>query len=131
MVEQNSNTEKILAELSKGILSGNQVADILNNPIEFPTGVIEKISLETALKYWNGRINYEEGDSIINNIYTFWVTNEYYFKNYKFPDIAWECYDAFDAGEYYRENDAKSINPTEKYTKPLIEELLKRRQHDY
>lgn len=127
VIEQNSNTDKILAELSKEILSGNQVADILNNPKDFPTGLIEKLSLETALKYWNGQIDYREGDYIMNNIYAFWVSNEYYVQNCKFSEIAWECYEAFDAGEYYRENIDRRVDPAEKYTKPLVERLLKKR----
>ena len=128
MTEQNSNTDKILAQLSKEILSGKQVADIFDNPRDFPTGLVEKLSLETALKYWHGQIEYRDGDCIMNNIYTFWITNEYYIKNYEFSDIAWECYDAFDAGEFYRENDDRRIDPAEKYTKPLVERLLKKRK---
>lgn len=48
-------------------------------------------------------------------------------KNYEFPTIAWECYLAFDSGEYCRQEDSKSVDPAEKYIKPLIEELLKKR----
>ena len=31
----------------------------------------------------------------------------------------------FDAGEFYRDHDDKSIDPSEKYTRPLVESLLK------
>lgn len=128
MTESNSNFENILKELSKEISDKKLVAHILNNPKEFPTELIEKLSLETALKYWNGKMSYEDGDCIMNNIYSFWIMNEYYFKNYGFSDIAWECYDAFDSGEYYRKEDAENIDPAEKYTKPLIEDLLRKRK---
>ena len=127
MTEKYINTDTILAKLSKEILSGNQVAVILNNPQDFPTVLIEKLSLETALKYWHGQIDYEDGDCTMNNLFNFWITKEYY-ENYEFSDIAWECYDAFDSGEFYRENDDRSIDPAEKYTKPLIERFLKKRQ---
>ena len=129
MSEENRNIEKILSELSKENLSGNQVSQILNNPKEYPKELVEKLSLETALKYWNGKMDYEDGDCIMNNVYAFWVTNEDYFENYEFPDIAWECYDAFDSGEYRRKDDAKNIDSAEKYTKPLIENLLRKRKH--
>jgi hypothetical protein len=109
-------------------LKGNQVAEILNNPIEYPTELIEKLSLETAMKFWDGKINYENGDCIMNNIYTFWVTNEHFFKNYGFSDIAWECFEAFDSGEYFRKEDKENIDLSEKYTKPLIENLLIKRK---
>ncbi len=123
----NSNTEKILAELSKEIFKATEVSIILGNPIEFPTELIEELSLATALKYWNGKMGFEEGDCIMNNIYDFWVTNEYFCKNYGFSDIAWECFEAFDSGEYYRKDDDENIDPAEKYTKPLIEKLLRKR----
>jgi hypothetical protein len=121
---ENINTDKILTD----ILSGIDIADIFKNPIEFPTELIEKLSLETALKYWKGNIDYSDGDSIMNHLYGFWLSDEKFYKNYGFSEIAWECYEAFDAGEYYREDDDKNIDPAEKYTKPLIEELLKKRQ---
>jgi alpha-L-fucosidase len=124
----NPNTDKILAELSKEIFNGNEVSIILGNPKEFPTELIEKLSLTTALQYWNEKIEYEDGDCIMNNIYNFWVTNEYYFNNYGLSDIALECFEAFDSGEYLREDDEKNIDPSEKYTRPLIENLLKKRE---
>jgi hypothetical protein len=124
VTEQNLNTDKILME----ILIGNQLDVILNNPREFPTELIERLSLETALKYSNGQIDYSDGDLIMNHLYSFWVTNDNYCKNSRFGDIAWECFEAFDAGEFYREDDDRNIDPAEKYTRPLIEELLKNRQ---
>lgn len=118
----------MLAELSKEILSGNQVADIFDNPKEFPTHLIEKLSLETALKYWTGQINYQDGDRIMNRMFAFWITNDYYVRNCPFSDIAWECYEAFDSGEYYRDGDDRSIDPAETYTRPLVENLLRKRK---
>lgn len=128
MTNLNSNTDKILAELSKEIFNENEVSIILGNPEEFPTELIEELSLATALKYWNEKIEYRQGDCIMNNIYNFWVTNEYYRNNYGFSDIAWECFEAFDSGEYYRKVDKENIDPSEKYTRPLIESLLKKRE---
>ena len=43
-----------------------------------------------------------------------------------FSDIAWECFEAFDAGEYYRSTGDSKLDPVDIYTKPLIEELLKK-----
>jgi hypothetical protein len=126
--EQKLTTEAILEKLSKELLNGNQVCDILNNPIEFPTRLIEEISLATALKYWKGEMDYFDGDCIMTNLFGFWVTDERYFKNRDFPDIAWECYEAFDSGQFVREHDDNSIVPSEKYTRPLVESLLRRRQ---
>ena len=49
MPEQKSNTDKILSELSKENLSGNQFALILESPINFPGELIEQLSLETII----------------------------------------------------------------------------------
>ena len=75
MINFNANMENILYELSRKDLNENQVADIFNNPIVFPAELIEKLSIETALKYWDGKITYNEGDRIINRIYDFWNWN--------------------------------------------------------
>ena len=121
------NIEKVLNYLSKEIYNNNEVENILNNPTEYPTDLIEKLSITTALKYWNGEMDYEAGDYIMNNLYSFWVTNDYYVKNYGFSDTAWDCFNAFDCGEYYREEDGSEIDPAEKYTKPYIEKILRER----
>ena len=124
VTKRNLITEAILTELSKEILNGNQVAAILGNPCEFPGKLIEELSLVTALRYWNGQMTYNEGDCIMNNLYIYWTTNKGLEKQYDFPSVAWECYLAFDAGEFYRGHDDKSIDPSEKYTRPLVESLL-------
>jgi hypothetical protein len=116
----------MLAALSKEILNPKLVNGILNNPIRFPTQLIEKLSLATALKYWNGQMSYREGDCIANNLFIYWTGNED-FKDLEFSDISFDCYLAFDAGEYYHEKEDRSIDPSEKYTRPLVEGLLRKR----
>jgi hypothetical protein len=128
VTEQNFTTETILAELSKELLNGNQVGVILNNPTKFPTKLIEELSLATALRYWNGQMTYRDGDCIVNNLYIYWMTSELIDKTDGFMGIVWECYLAFDAGEFYRDNDDRSFDPSEKYTRPLIESLLKKQK---
>ena len=126
MIKEN-DLEIILVELSKEIIHPQEVSNILGKPINFPTELIENLALITAIKYWNDEITYEDGDCIMNNIYRFWWTNETFVENYGFSETAWECYEAFDAGEYDRIEDDKEVDPAEKYTKPLIEDMLKRR----
>ncbi|HEV7349860.1 hypothetical protein [Telluribacter sp.] len=127
MTGQSADREKMLAELSCEILNASQVSYILNTPKEFPTTLIEALSINVALKYWKEQLSYEAADCIMNNLYSFWVTNDYFVKTYPFTEVAWECYEAFDAGEYYRDNDDKNVSPDVKYTRPLVEELLRKR----
>jgi len=127
MVNQDQITEKILARLSKELLTTNKTVHLLNNPKDYPKELIEKLSIETALKYWNGEIGFDDGDRIMNNLCGSCIHNETDFVNYEFPTTAWECFLAFDAGEFYRQEDDKSVDPSEKYTKPLIAEFLRKR----
>lgn len=122
MIDQNLTPEKILNEL----LIGNELGDILNNLREFPSELIENLSIIVALKFFKNEISYSDGDQIMNDVWGFWVTNDYYIENHPIPNNVYECYEAFDAGEYNRTDDDITVDPVEKYTKPLIEELLKR-----
>ena len=117
--------KELLERLSIKILSGQEVAEILGNPKDFPADVVEKISIETALQYWNGKIDFDDGDCIMNNLQSFWVTNKHFFRNFEFGKISWDFFEAFDAGEYIRPTDNPEIDPAEIHTKPQIERLLK------
>ena len=116
------NIENIIKE----ILSDKEIQDIIGLPNEYPHELIEKVSLQTALKYWNGEIDFSEGDSIMNGVYGYWLYTDKYSKKYEFSDIAWDCFNAFDSGEYIRSEDGPNVNPVKKYTKPQIESLLKK-----
>ncbi|MET1260050.1 hypothetical protein ABV409_11930 [Flagellimonas sp. DF-77] len=115
---------ELLSQLAKETASGTEVGKILGYPVDFPSELVETLSLQTAINYWHGKINYEDGDIIMNNLYSFWVTNTHYVQNFGFGKIAWNCYEAFDAGEYQRPTDPQDIDPVEAYTKPIIEKLL-------
>lgn len=119
------NINSILDKLSREQLNGNVVADILGKPKSFPTELVEKLSIEAALKYWNGDIDFADGDCIMNNLYSYWQLNPLHFESEGFSKLSMDCYEAFDAGEYRREEDGPEVNPEEKYTKPTIEEILK------
>jgi hypothetical protein len=125
--QQNHFIETILAELSNEILSWDQIQDILNS-VESPEKLIEDLSLATALKYWNGEMSYTKGDFIMNHLLSYWTASEFIDKNRMFSGIAWEVYLAFDAGEFYRHGEDRSINPSEKYTRPLVETLLRKQK---
>jgi hypothetical protein len=116
--------KEIHKKLSKGILNKNEVNEILGDSQKYPFELIEKISIDIAEKYLSGEIDYLYGDNVMNNLYSYWTSNQNYFKNYGFGKIAFECYEAFDNGEYLRKRNKPNDNPTEFYTKPLIKELL-------
>ena len=123
-----SNNHNIIKKLSKEILDNTEISNAFKNPNEFPSKLIEQISVEIAMNYINGKIDYIQADYVMNNIFSFWTSNNYYFENYAFPEFAFKCYEAFDEGEYYHKEDSIEIDPAEKYTKPLIRQLLKKRK---
>jgi hypothetical protein len=125
--QHNQLIETILAKLSEEKLSWVQVENILNL-VESPEKLIEDLSLATALKYWNGEMPYSKGDLIMNHLCSFWTASESIDKNRMFSGIAWEVYLAFDAGEFYRPGEDRSIVPSEKYTRPLVETLLRKQK---
>ena len=126
MIDKDSDRERMMIALSKEILSRTEVAIILKIADDYPKELVDNLALETALKYWSGEISFDEGDIIINNIFIGSTVNENSYNNFELPTIAWECFLAFDSGEFNREGDDKTFAPPEKYTKPLVEILLKK-----
>lgn len=112
----------LIARLSQELLSVDEVALILGNPLEFPEKMIEDLSIQTAFLYWEGELNFDSSNLIVNNLYNFWVQR--FSEEYGFGKIAWESFNAFDAGAYIRKSDSTETCPVEKYTNPLIEALL-------
>lgn len=119
------NTNDLLNLLSKRKLDVKEVHGILGNPKKFPTDLIEKISIETALKYWTNNLAFKDGDCIMNNLYFYWQLNPDNTAPENFSKISMDCYEAFDAGEYQHAQDGLEINPEQKYTKPMIAAVLK------
>lgn len=127
MQNQDHTIEKILFELSKENLNKDIIVDLFKNSQDHVTQLIEKLSLEVALQFWNGQITYLTGDVIMNKLLNIgYIFNKIHSKEYEFSTIAWECYLAFDAGEYYPKGDDRTLEPSEKYTKSYIEEVLKK-----
>ena len=79
---------KILNKLSLELLSGKDISEILDHPKEYPIKLVEKLSIEVAKLYWNGKMSFEEGDCVMNNLQSFWVTNDYFVKNSGFGKIS-------------------------------------------
>lgn len=41
------------------------------------------------------------------------------------PQLAFSLYQVFDQGEWFRSNDPPKNDPSEKYTKPVVEEIMR------
>ena len=115
----------ILQSLAARSYTGAEIDELLGSPTSFPSELVEKLSIETALNFWKGLFTFDEGDYIMNNLHSYWFANEAYCLNHEFPRVAYDCYLAFDDGEHLHGSKDSSIDPVELYTKPQIKELLK------
>ena len=95
------------------------IGDLFKKSQDHGTQLIEKMSLELALQFWNGQISYQDGNMfmylLLDIVRKF---NESNLNEYEFSNLAWECYLAFDDGEHYHIGDDKTVDPSEEYTKP-------------
>jgi hypothetical protein len=81
---------------------------------------LDALAIELARKYEQGRLLFEVCDAIVNDL--FGCTH--YFET--LPEEFAAVYAAFDAGEYYHDNN-RLEDPEEAYTRPMIREVLERR----
>ena len=84
------------------------------------------ILVHLAKNYLKGKCNYSYSDGVANNIHDFMMSGHYLnANNNSLADPAYSIYLAFDAGEYYRKEDDRSVEPHVKYTKAEIEQILR------
>lgn len=69
-----------------------------------------------AIEFANGELSYADGDVVMNELIHFSGCDDN-------PFIL-QIYQAFDAGEFYRNDDPKGTIPWQKYTLPLIMKAL-------
>ncbi len=91
---------------------------------------LDRFSLEVANQYANGKMSFELADQIMGDVCGFIISFLTEEKNSFIPEISWSIYLAFDEGEWYHPNDQPREDPVEKYTKPLVSELLRKNQRD-
>lgn len=88
----------------------------------------DAIGLCLASGYHSGLFSFAFCDAVVNmlvsNVYSDAVA-----QRATWPEIFWEAFLAFDAGEFYRAGE-KHIDPSEKYTGPLVAALLQKHAND-
>lgn len=87
-----------------------------------PHDVLNELSVAVAEGYLQGSLLYDfcNGvmNGIINTVVEVGMTND-------MPQPAFSLYQAFDQGEWFRSNDPSETDPSEKYTKPVVEEIMR------
>jgi hypothetical protein len=81
-------------------------------------GALDAISLHIARQFASHHLSYDISDSIMNHVMGYCCRLE------KFPELMWSVYLAFDRGEYYHPEEDHDLHPSERYTRPMIMEIL-------
>jgi hypothetical protein len=81
-------------------------------------GVLDAISLHIAHQFAAKHLSYDNADSMVNHVMGYCCRLE------KFPELMWSIYLAFDRGEYYHPDENQDEHPSERYTRPMILEIL-------
>lgn len=83
-----------------------------------------EISIRIAKQFQAGAMSYHDGDAAMNSVFVRMVDDAARFGDgFSFAEPAYSIYLAFDAGEY---DHGDGADPVEKFTKPLIEEIVRR-----
>ncbi len=87
-----------------------------------PHDVLNGLSVAVAEGFLQGSLPYDFCDGVMNGIINAVVevgmTND-------MPQPAFSLYQAFDQGEWFRSNDPPETDPNEKYTKYVVEEIMR------
>jgi len=89
-----------------------------------PADFCNEFALSIANGFNNGQLTYEFCDDAMNYLFGFMTHPPVFGADKDMPEPAFTIYEAFDAGEFTRPGDAPDVDPVEKYTKPLIKEVL-------
>ncbi|WP_055127934.1 hypothetical protein [Pseudomonas mediterranea] len=87
-----------------------------------PQDVLNELSVAVAEGYLQGSLLYDFCDDVMNGIINavveVGVTNE-------MPQHAFSLYQAFDQGEWIRSSDPPETDPSERYTRPVVSEIMR------
>lgn len=84
-----------------------------------------ELALHIAQGFLDGSLEFDECDQAMNSLFAL-MTSDPYFKATErvIPEIAFNVYLAFDAGEFSRPEDGPDEKPDVKYTTPMLRQLL-------
>lgn len=109
----------------KAVADGLTLSDLVPICERFgiePHEVLNELAVAIAEDYLQGSLLYDFCDGVMNGIINAMVevgmTND-------MPQPAFSLYQAFDQGEWFRSKDPAETDPSEKYTKPIVEEIMR------
>jgi hypothetical protein len=85
------------------------------------TELYNHVALSVAKRFDAGELSYEDGDMVMNAVFSMMTDGDANNHPNPFVEPAWSIYLAFDEGEY---DHAGSTNPVESFTRPQIRKIL-------
>jgi hypothetical protein len=80
--------------------------------------LLNAVALELALGFNENALDFDFCDRVVNELLGAMNLQE------EEPTLFWSVFLAFDAGEFYRDND-QGIHPVDRYTRPQIAEIVR------
>lgn len=84
---------------------------------------LDALARHIARGYNHGSWTFTDADSAITSLWGFLITRASR-EDWIVPAFFFAVYEAFDAGEYHHAEDSRSVDPEERYTKPVIAALV-------
>ncbi|MFS2124633.1 hypothetical protein [Pseudomonas sp. Pseusp97] len=103
-------------------LTLNDLSTICEESGAAPQDLLNELSVWVAENYLRETLDFDFCDGVMNGIFNALVevgmTSE-------LPQPAFSLYQAFDQGEWIRSSDSPEIDPGEKYTRPIVLEIMR------
>lgn len=118
-------TAEVHALWARADLSNLTLLDLSETCVEHDAGpdeILNELAVRLAEGYLAGSLTYEFCDNVVNGL--FGAIIEFGMDN-GLPEPAFDIYLAFDQGEWVRESDPQDIDPSEKYTRPAVIEIMR------
>lgn len=117
-----SELQALSLKAEGGGLTLNDLSSIGDKFGAAPQDLLNELSVWVAENYLHGSLDFDFCDSvmnaIINAVVEVGMTSE-------LPQPAFSLYQAFDQGEWIRNSDSPETDPGEKYTRPIVLEILR------
>lgn len=84
------------------------------------SALYDAIALKLALGFQRRTVEFAFCDQVVNDLHAVISV-----RNEARPELFWSVFLAFDAGEFYRDDD-RSIDPVEAFTRPQIAAILRK-----
>jgi hypothetical protein len=84
------------------------------------SALYDQIAIYLARGFHTSELDFEFCDAVANDMHYIIISAD----DWR-PNLFWEVYLAFDEGEYYHANN-RDEDPVERYTRPLIAQIVKR-----